>query len=75
MHRANVGPVDRVVRFVVGAVLLTLGLLHEAVLAYFLVVVGGVLIVTALSGFCLVYGLMGIDTTGQPKDEPRHPAA
>jgi len=61
--QANEGTVDRVLRVVIGLVLLGVGLSRVggagAVVA---VVVGAVLLLTGLIGFCPLYRLFGIST-------------
>lgn len=59
----NEGKSDRTIRAVVGVVFLVLGYAALSgalqVIAY---IVGIVLIFTAVTGFCLLYKLLGIDT-------------
>jgi len=68
----NVGTPDRLVRLVLGAViglvgLAALGGLLEltSVIGVAAVVVGLVLVGTALTRTCLVYSLLGVDTCGR----------
>jgi hypothetical protein len=58
----NVGPRDRVVRSSLGAGLLALGILHPAVLSDLWIVLGGLLLLTGTSGYCLVYRVLAIST-------------
>ena len=64
----NVGVIDRLVRFVVGIVLILLpgfsGLSLFANPAWFwaAIIVGAVLVLTALFRFCPLYRLLGIST-------------
>ena len=66
----NVGSVDRVIRFILGAALLGAPFLPQtapsmAVLGmwqFVLAAVGAVLIVTALVGTCPAYRLLGVQT-------------
>ena len=65
--QANEGTVDRIVRLVLGAVLLWAGLwplggLGGAVLGIVVAVVGLILLFTAATGFCLIYRILGIST-------------
>ncbi|MCF6244957.1 MAG: DUF2892 domain-containing protein [Sulfurovum sp.] len=63
----NVGKIDRMIRGVVGAALLTWGATNgtsaftdtQSIIAG---VVGGVLLFTAIIGWCPPYGLLGINT-------------
>jgi hypothetical protein len=61
---ANVGAIDRLIRLLFAAVLFYLGffLYGGTGLGIGLVVVGGVMLVTALVGFCGLYQLLGIRT-------------
>ncbi|MBC7222759.1 MAG: DUF2892 domain-containing protein [Anaerolineae bacterium] len=64
---ANEGTVDRIVRLVVGVVLLWAGLwplggLGGAAWGIVLALIGLVLLVTAATGFCLIYRILGIST-------------
>ena len=55
----NVGKIDRIIRAVIGAAALGWGLMNGNVIGY---VVGGVLLVTAIIGWCPPYALLGINT-------------
>jgi len=59
----NEGEVDRVVRAILGVILLLVGFnVGSGVWSVILYVLGGLMIVTSLTGFCLIYRLMGIST-------------
>lgn len=59
----NEGETDRLVRVVVGVILLLVGYsVVSGVWRVVLFVLGGVLIVTALTGFCMIYKLFGVST-------------
>ncbi len=66
----NEGTLDRALRGIAGLVLLGLALLSgaavlEAVWAFWgAVVVGAVLLATAVTGFCPAYRLLGLDSCG-----------
>jgi len=75
---ANEGAADRVVRVVLGIVLgvvawMYLGLPEASVLGIVAVVVGAVLLVTGLVGFCPCYPLCKINTC-KVKSPPETPA-
>jgi len=55
----NVGKIDRIVRGVVGAAALAWGIMNGNIIAD---VVGGVLLFTAIIGWCPPYALLGINT-------------
>ncbi len=61
---ANVGSPDKVARIVLGVVAAIVAFLAGAgsVLGIVLLVVAGVLIVTAVTGFCPLYRLVGVNT-------------
>jgi uncharacterized membrane protein len=62
--KANVGTVDRIIRLVVGAAVLALGIMGGLASPWNIVamVAGGVLIGTAAIGWCPPYALLGINT-------------
>jgi hypothetical protein len=65
---ANVGRIDRLLRLVVGAALIMapligfMGLGANAVAAYSMIAVGGILVLTAVVGRCPIYRVLGIKT-------------
>lgn len=66
----NEGTVDRIIRLVLGVVLVWAGLwplggLGGAAWGIVLAVIGLVLLVTAATGFCLIYRILGISTRRQ----------
>lgn len=63
--KPNVGSIDRLIRLLLASVLFYLGLFMYSGtgLGMGLVVAGGVLLVTALVGFCGLYELLGIRTS------------
>ena len=65
--KQNVGSIDKIVRFVLGAVLILAGLLalgglSGSILGIIAAVVGVVLIVTAAIGWCPIWMALGINT-------------
>ena len=65
MFKKNEGAVDRIIRAIAGIVILIIGIYEFkslAVLGIILIIVGAVLIITAITGFCLLYTLLGIST-------------
>jgi type III secretory pathway component EscU len=68
--KTNVGSLDRLIRLLLASALFYLGLLpySGSALGIGLVVAGGVLLVTALVGFCGLYRLLGIHTN-QPNEQ------
>jgi len=68
--KTNVGSLDRLIRLLLASVLFYLGLFlyNNSTLGVGLVVIGGVLLITALIGFCGLYRLLGIHT-GQTNEQ------
>ncbi len=63
MFTKNVGSADKILRILVGAVLVSLlFILPKITLVYVAAVVGFILIVTAFINFCPLYGLLGMKT-------------
>lgn len=64
----NMGTVDRGIRFIVGVFLIVAPLLNlfglggSSVLAYVLMAVGGIFVLTSLFGMCPLYSVFGIST-------------
>lgn len=69
--RCNAGSTDRLVRAVIGIILLAAGLFGglSGALAIVADVAGAVLLLTGLVGFCPLYTLFGINTCGTQKGE------
>lgn len=68
----NEGTADRIIRAILAVIFLVVGLgplraLQGAVLGIIVAVVGLILAFTAATGFCLIYKLLGISTTGACK--------
>ncbi|MHB1662181.1 MAG: YgaP family membrane protein [bacterium] len=65
MFKKNEGATDRIIRAILGIIILVIGIYQVKsllVLGIILIVVGAVLIITAITGFCLLYTLLGIST-------------
>lgn len=63
MFKVNEGKTDRIIRVVLGVVLLSLGLTLSGGFEKTLFYVFGVLsLVTGITGFCGIYSLLGINT-------------
>lgn len=67
----NLGTVDRIIRLILATVLAYFGLLiySGSALGIGLTIAAVVLVMTALAGSCLLYGLFGINTR---KQNPQH---
>ncbi|MBN8563634.1 MAG: DUF2892 domain-containing protein [Leptolyngbya sp. UWPOB_LEPTO1] len=68
--KTNVGSIDRLIRLLLASVLFYSGLFlySGSALGIGLVVVGSILLITALVGFCGLYRLLGIHTN-QPDEQ------
>ena len=63
----NVGSVDKIIRLVLGIILLALGIFQLGIASLWgilAVIVGVVLIVTALIKFCPIFKILGINSNG-----------
>jgi hypothetical protein len=63
----NVGMIDRVVRIILGIVLIGVFYYHKvaAPWSYLVLVIGIIAIVTGLFGTCALYSLLGVNTLGK----------
>lgn len=62
---ANVGNIDRAIRFVVGCALLAYLFLGAGPLSWIAGLAGIVLLFTALAGWCPAYRVLGMSTCGR----------
>ena len=64
----NIGIIDRVIRFIVGLVLLYGGYYFgiSTIVGIVLIVLGAISFIESLIGFCLIYKIFGI-STAKPK--------
>ena len=69
--QVNEGPLDRLVRIVLGVVLLSVAAVATGPLFYVALVVGLVGLATGLSGFCPTYVLLGTSTLPKRADAPQ----
>ncbi len=62
--KKNMGGLDRIVRFVVAAVIGILFYMNiiEGTLAYVLIALAGIFVVTSFISFCPLYTLVGLNT-------------
>jgi heme O synthase-like polyprenyltransferase len=67
--KTNEGPIDRIVRVIVGIALIAVGLLGVASGAWLWVVyvLGAILLVTGIVGFCPLYTLLKVSTVKTKK--------
>ncbi len=57
--KTNVGATDKLIRIVLGIVLIVLGVINTA---WLLVIIGLIPLITGLIGYCPLYTLLGINT-------------
>jgi hypothetical protein len=72
MFKNNVGGVDAAIRAVIGSLFIVLGAIvadQSPFLALGAGLVGVAVLITAISGACFLYTLLGIDT--RPRAQPR----
>jgi len=63
MFEVNEGVLDRIIRGIIGVALIIISiLLLEGTLKIVLIVIGVIVLVTGLSGFCGLYKILGINT-------------
>lgn len=56
--KLNVGPIDRLLRIVIGLVVAILGIIFQSYWG----VLGIIILGTGIFGYCLIYSLLGIST-------------
>ncbi len=72
--KSNVGGTDRVIRIVLGIVLLVVAYLWlSGALAIIAYVVGAIALITGLAGWCGLYTVFGINTCKAPSPPPPPP--
>jgi hypothetical protein len=76
--KPNESTIDRIIRLIVGLALIVIGSMAETpTLMWVLVIVGIMVTITAATGWCGLYALLGISTKKESAsaDEPQAPAA
>ena len=68
--KPNEGSTDRIIRVILGIVLIVIGwaVLGNNTLGVILDIIGVILLITAITGFCGIYRLLGISTIKAPKE-------
>ncbi len=67
----NIGKIDGIIRVIVGLVLIYFGGIQNiSVLSVIMMVVGVILVITAITGSCMVYKLLGISTNKKELTAP-----
>lgn len=67
MFKTNVGSADRIIRIVVGIVLLALFVLYPAASWHYWALIGIIPLVTGLAGTCPLYSVFGLSTCPMKK--------
>lgn len=62
LFSVNQSKKERVIRFIIGAVMCIPALTHGYAFSYVLLGLGGALIFNALSGICFIYKMLGYST-------------
>lgn len=74
MFKNNVGGVDAAIRAVLGSLFIVLGAVvadERPFLALGAGLVGLAVLITAISGACFLYTVLGIDTHAQPRSQAK----
>ncbi len=66
--KSNESSLDRIIRVVVGIALLATGLLMTGPIKWTLLALAAIALITAVTGFCLLYKIFGINTNKKPKE-------
>jgi uncharacterized membrane protein HdeD (DUF308 family) len=68
--KPNEGTSDRIIRLILGVVLIIIGwpVLGNNTMGIILDVIGVILLITGITGFCTVYKILGISTLKVPKE-------
>ncbi len=62
MFKTNEGVIDRIIRLILGIGLIVVSLSLQGIAKIILILIGIVLLITAITGFCGLYALFGINT-------------
>ncbi|MDQ7798918.1 MAG: DUF2892 domain-containing protein [Candidatus Edwardsbacteria bacterium] len=66
--KTNESALDRIIRAVLGIALLAAGLLMAGPIKWVLLVLAAIALITAVTGFCLLYRVFGINTNKKTKE-------
>ena len=68
--KPNEGATDRIVRLILGVVLIIIGwsVLGNSTLGVILDMIGLILVITGITGFCVLYKVFGMNTLKAPKE-------
>ena len=66
--KSNESTLDRIIRAVLGIARLAAGLLMAGPIKWVLLTLAAIALITAVTGFCLLYKVFGINTNKKPKE-------
>jgi len=66
--KSNESALDRIIRVILGIALLAAGLLMAGPIKWVLLALAAIALITAVTGFCLLYKVFGINTNKKPKE-------
>jgi len=66
--KSNESALDRIIRALLGIALLAAGLLMAGLIKWALLALAAISLITAITGFCLLYKIFGINTNKKPKE-------
>ena len=68
--KPNEGATDRIIRLILGVVLIIIGwlVLGNGTLGIIFDIIGVILLITGITGFCTIYRVLGISTIKTPKE-------
>jgi hypothetical protein len=71
MFKVNEGPVDRIIRVILGIGFVAAGFFVSGVASVVLWIIGAISLLTGITGFCGLYVLLGINTCPLKKEEKK----
>lgn len=66
--KSNENAIDRIIRIILGIALLAAGLLMVGPIKRVLLALAAIALITAATGFCLLYKIFGININKNPKE-------
>ena len=69
--KTNESALDRIIRVIIGIVLLAAGLMLTGPFKWVVLVLAVIALVTAATGFCLLYRLFGFSTNKKDDNQPK----
>lgn len=65
MFGNNVGGIEKIIRIVIGALLIIGGLMGQGIWMWLGLIIGAILVITGLLGTCPIWSILGINTAGK----------